>query len=481
MSQVAIHADYSTNPNSGVFAQWGEILGDNIARKSAIFIRSSTTSIKSRDLVNIVDPNYHQYIISHSKHNTYIDFDLKDHQLNLTKYKIRTGPTEEGVNHLRSWSLLCSNDGQNFTTLENVEKSDALNGFEKVYVSNDIVCSEPYRYFRLLMTGKNHSRRSCLFLQHIEFFGLLMGAQIVNPFKNYSQSEIESLREVFEKIDKDGSGELDSNELSIFLENHFPLPKKMIPIAFRVCDKDNSGTIGFDEFLNFFNILQTLKSDDPIPAYRMLFGAIDVEIKNSLDVNQLLEFCLFANHPISQEEAQQIIQEHDSDGDGRLSFEDIYSAILNPKTYTSIKPRAYTKTEQEQLRIEFDSIDEDGNGQLNRDELEKFCGSENGIGVNAVELIFLLVDSDNSGTITFDEYLEFCNLMVVLSSDENEFFQKIFNAVAGKENGTLGVDELERFYRLVGADMSRKQIRKLIKANDSDRDQRLTFAEAADI
>ena len=61
--------------------------------------------------------------------------------------------------------------------------------------------------------------------------------------------ELEKLRRVFQKIDEDGSGTIEATELKDMLEMMGQQPTDhQINTMLQLADKDNSGSIDFDEF-----------------------------------------------------------------------------------------------------------------------------------------------------------------------------------------------------------------------------------------
>lgn len=64
----------------------------------------------------------------------------------------------------------------------------------------------------------------------------------------------EFLREKFEAIDEDGSGELEEDEMRALFESMGrPVSKRIIANIMRLSDEDGNGTIDFDEFKAIFD------------------------------------------------------------------------------------------------------------------------------------------------------------------------------------------------------------------------------------
>jgi len=64
----------------------------------------------------------------------------------------------------------------------------------------------------------------------------------------------EYMREKFDAIDIDGSGDLDENEMRLLFESFGrPVSKRIIANVMRLTDLDGNGTIDFGEFMNVFH------------------------------------------------------------------------------------------------------------------------------------------------------------------------------------------------------------------------------------
>ena len=166
--------------------------------------------------------------------------------------------------------------------------------------------------------------------------------------------------------------------------------------------------------------------------------------------------------------------QNDSNNDNRLTFDEIYHSILDPqsKIRESYLPTAFQEKSIEELKRTFNSIDTDGNGELDRDEFLRFCKNQ-----NQVDLVFLLSDENKSDTISFDEYLDFNKKMVEASQDSNIYYKLIFDALDSNHKGSLDRDKLSEFYRL--ADIFPPiSFNDFLQNKDSDKDGRLTYEEA---
>ena len=89
-----------------------------------------------------------------------------------------------------------------------------------------------------------------------------------------------------------------------------------------------------------------------------------------------------------------------------------------------------------ELKQLFDSIDTDGDGQLDENELTKFL-EQNDIPSSEAKLATFLFDSDKDGKLSWIEFLQFMDASAVLDSDPEKFFKFVFDAVDTDHSGFL--------------------------------------------
>lgn len=73
------------------------------------------------------------------------------------------------------------------------------------------------------------------------------------------------LRAKFDEIDTSGDGELDTEELAqVFVNIGAPVAEEVIENLVHLADEDGNGTIDWDEFVNIFEVLNTMKAKQAI-------------------------------------------------------------------------------------------------------------------------------------------------------------------------------------------------------------------------
>ena len=144
--------------------------------------------------------------------------------------------------------------------------------------------------------------------------------------KKITESQLEQLKKEFESIDTDHSGELDRKELRVFMDKN-NLEPQFAGLAIRIFDADGNGQISFDEFVEFTKALEKLDKD-PILLQKMLFTTLDKDNSGDLDVKEIHSFFnYFSPEPLSVEEVENIVDNLDEDGDGKLSFDELMKAF----------------------------------------------------------------------------------------------------------------------------------------------------------
>lgn len=144
--------------------------------------------------------------------------------------------------------------------------------------------------------------------------------------KKLTKKQLEQLKQEFDSIDTDHSGELDLNELIKFMDlNGFQ--SEFANVAVKIFDIDGNGQISFDEFVNFAKALARLEVE-PDLLHKMLFEVLDKDKSGDLDSEEIHSFFnCFSSEPITDEDVNNIIENLDEDGDGKLSYTELMKAF----------------------------------------------------------------------------------------------------------------------------------------------------------
>jgi Ca2+-binding EF-hand superfamily protein len=106
-------------------------------------------------------------------------------------------------------------------------------------------------------------------------------------------------------------------------------------------------------------------------------------------------------HTFDDEELQALIDENDPEGTGRLNF-DAFSAIAG-----HFLEEEDAEAMQEELKEAFRLYDREGNGYITTGTLREILKAlDDKLGPEDLDGIIAEIDTDGSGTVDFDEFME---------------------------------------------------------------------------
>jgi Ca2+-binding EF-hand superfamily protein len=133
-----------------------------------------------------------------------------------------------------------------------------------------------------------------------------MTKAVLKTFK-VDEAELRGYRELFEAYDKDGNKKLNRAELEAFLREAQMLPE-LVDLAFVVFDKDKSGLLDFEEFVECL-LFQQLSLDNMPLYFKRIFEAFDEDKDGKLDSKELLRYFKVAQLEHAEEWAERMIAE----------------------------------------------------------------------------------------------------------------------------------------------------------------------------
>ena len=171
----SIRIPFESNPLGGIIAHLTRDCGGNVHDMNIVACSS--------DDVYTQNPQYHAkyaadlgsntYFKSNNRPNSWICYDFKDHRVSISSYTLRSA--RDGRDSLQSWSLEVSDDGQNWTKIDQRTKDTSLNGpmamcrFEPTQARP----KRMVRYVRLRQTGESRASDGTFYfsLSAFEIFG----------------------------------------------------------------------------------------------------------------------------------------------------------------------------------------------------------------------------------------------------------------------------------------------------------------------
>ena len=147
-----------------------------------------------------------------------------------------------------------------------------------------------------------------------------------------NQKHLRLLKESFDRIDLDGSGNIDASEfLEALGEQRSPFTDKL----FAVIDVDGSGTIEFDEFVRVLTTYCMFSKDEIL---RFCFECFDVDGSGTIDEKEFVELCKTVNNanPTFPRNFKMALQQFDVNEDGLIDYSEFleierrYPLVLFP-------------------------------------------------------------------------------------------------------------------------------------------------------
>lgn len=164
--------DFTNQPFEGIFSSLFSKCGNkNPCELSLVKIIPSDTICNNCQ--NIIVPNWKQHWFSFFGPNPFVKFDFEKSRIILTAYSLKTYSGQDGYGHLQSWVVQGSNDDENYENLDEQINNNDLNSncaFHTYMVEGK---NQPYRFIKIMMTGKNHAGTDFMVIRNIEFFGTL--------------------------------------------------------------------------------------------------------------------------------------------------------------------------------------------------------------------------------------------------------------------------------------------------------------------
>jgi Ca2+-binding EF-hand superfamily protein len=144
----------------------------------------------------------------------------------------------------------------------------------------------------------------------------------------------DKIHEHFKRLDRNGDGALDVDELSQLLMEMGTSKKQAISEAKAIIstsDTDGSGAIEFDEFTQ--NWQRQLLTENE--AYiRAVFSVLDEDGGGTIDATELANV-LDMHEEGDRQRVNEIIKEVDADGDGVISYEEFREAMVENTSFNN--------------------------------------------------------------------------------------------------------------------------------------------------
>lgn len=156
----------------------------------------------------------------------------------------------------------------------------------------------------------------------------------------FSDLQISELKEAFRLFDKDDKGEVTTQEIGSVLRNLglFPTEKELQQML-KDIDIDGDGTFSFKEFvLLMFNTgnLTEISEEQEEAELRDAFKVFDTAGNGYITNQDLRSVLQCLGEQLSEDEIEDMIEEVDIDGDGRINFTEFVASLKAEKTQNEI-------------------------------------------------------------------------------------------------------------------------------------------------
>merc|ERR1712241_1353963 len=145
--------------------------------------------------------------------------------------------------------------------------------------------------------------------------------------EDLTDEQIAEFKEAFVLFDKDGDGTITTKELATVMRSlgQHPTESELQDMINEV-DEDGNGTIEFNEFLVMMakKVKENESSDDIKEAFKVF------DRDGYISAEELGQVMSTLGESLTQEEIDEMIREADSDGDGRVCYEE-FATMMSHK------------------------------------------------------------------------------------------------------------------------------------------------------
>jgi len=142
-------------------------------------------------------------------------------------------------------------------------------------------------------------------------------------------------------------------------------------------------------------------SPEQIEQFRKYFNMFDKEKKGFIHTSQVGQILRTMGQAFEERDLKQLIKEFDSDGSGEIEFEE-FSALI-----ARFVCNEDSGALEEELREAFRLYDKQGNGYINVSDLRDILRAlDEKITEDELDEMIAEIDTDGSGTVDFDEFME---------------------------------------------------------------------------
>ncbi|KAL1476629.1 hypothetical protein MTO96_036373 [Rhipicephalus appendiculatus] len=142
------------------------------------------------------------------------------------------------------------------------------------------------------------------------------------------RADVNYLRDIFYKVDKDRSGRVDAVELQQCLSNGTwkPFNPETVRMMMNIFDRSRTGTLSFDDFVSLWNYIND---------WLRCFQDFDRDRSGSIDRNELRDALRSFGYRLSDEAVGLLLMKYDRERKGSINFDDYILCCVTLQTFTN--------------------------------------------------------------------------------------------------------------------------------------------------
>lgn len=148
---------------------------------------------------------------------------------------------------------------------------------------------------------------------------------------------------------------------------------------------------------------------------------------------------------------------------------------LQAKKSNSLPKYQFTPAEIDKLRHGFNEIDLDGNGRLDKYEMNTFL-QKNGLDITFTDLEYQLFSHDGE-TLDFEEFKNYISVTSQMETNPRVYYKCLFDYIDKDHSGGIDEDELMEFCQLVKSPITKAEAKKTIQELDDTHTGTINFGE----
>ncbi|KNC54951.1 uncharacterized protein AMSG_12329 [Thecamonas trahens ATCC 50062] len=246
-----------------------------------------------------------------------------------------------------------------------------------------------------------------------EAFGETMSRVLSNgkaqPSPTLSKEKRARFREAFARMDHDGSGQLNANDISELLSRlGYEVTREEVLGYIGEVDEDGDGEISFPEFVDMLTLHKNavlagvvddlILSDEQIRELEDVFNLFDADRDGTISASELEKVLRDLGQEVDHDELVEMIAEVDEDGNGVIDFDEFCLMMSRRMKDSDL---------QSNIASVFSLFDPDETGAATPDAIVSVFASV-GETITRADAVRLLraADADHDGYVTLDDLLD---------------------------------------------------------------------------